>query len=256
MIQHRPIPRRVQGPFRGLAIGVFVGIIGLVASCSGVRTGAKRTTPPVQKGVKSAPVADRDLWQQPATVTANMGLGPGMRVIDLGAGDGYMMPWLSGAVGETGRVLSVEIDRQLVQRLVARKKRDNLLNVEVLKSTVSDLPVAELVDRILLLNTYPELADPVGMLAALRLRLRPGGQLIIIDYRPDANVPGPPVDERLALATVVAEARGAGFVIARSVDVLPRQYTAVFVPSEERSVGAGGIGLPAAATPEKQDSAP
>ncbi len=230
-------------------VGVFaVGVLAFaVGACSGARKGPARGTKKVAADVKAPPTADRDLWQRPDVIVEKMALGDGMRVIDLGAGSGYMMPWLAAAVSPTGTVMAVEIDPTLVSRLQARKKAEKLGNVQVLRSTVSDLPVSVLVDRILLLNTYPELADPVGMLAALRLRLRPAGRLIIIDYRPDPKVPGPPVSDRLPLSSVVAEARGVGFALAYSFEVLPRQYMAVFVPAEELGQT---VPLPRQATPD------
>ena len=39
-------------------------------------------------------------------LVAEFGIKPGMTVVDLGTGPGYMLPYLSEAVGPTGRVIA------------------------------------------------------------------------------------------------------------------------------------------------------
>ncbi|WP_437548021.1 SAM-dependent methyltransferase [Sorangium sp. So ce367] len=56
---------------------------------------------------------ERDAWQKPAEVIAAMRLAPGMRVADLGAGTGYFLPHLSRAVGPTGAVIGLDIERDM-----------------------------------------------------------------------------------------------------------------------------------------------
>ncbi len=195
----------------------------------------------------------------PAVIISKMGLRPGMKVIDLGAGTGYMLPWLSKAVGPKGKVYAAENQPALVDLLEKRVAREKLTNVEVVLSTDTDVPIAGVVDRVLLLNTYIELSAPIAMLRGLRLRLQGTGRLAVIDALPFADIPGPPVAERLPLDTVIAEARGAGFVESLQFKVLPRQYFAMFINFEEIDARAEpdapdvGLPLPPAAT---RDSAP
>jgi ubiquinone/menaquinone biosynthesis C-methylase UbiE len=181
----------------------------------------------------------RDYWQMPATIIDKMGIVAGMRVIDLGAGSGYLLPHLSRAVGPSGLVYAVEVQPELIKLLEKRVRKENLGNVRVVRSTASDLPLSDLVDRVLLLNTYAELEDPIGMMKALRLRLRPTGQMAVIDYPPYDDIPGSPLDDRLSTDTVVAEARGAGFIEHARYRVLPRQYFVAFINEEEVAEGDG-----------------
>ncbi len=206
----------------------------VLPGCGG-RRGRKRTTP-VAAATASAETR-RDVWQKPSLVAAKMGLLPGMSVADIGSGSGYMLPHLSRAVGAKGRVYAVEIDKTLVVALKRRIAKAKLRNVVVVTGAVEDLPLTTLVDRVLLLNTYPELERPVAMLKAMRQRLKPTGRLVIIDYKADPLVAGPPPEERLSLETIIAEARGAGFVESLQFNVLPRQYFALFINHEEAASG-------------------
>ena len=54
----------------------------------------------------------RDAWQFPDRVIQSLDIEPGDRVADLGAGDGYFTFRLAEAVGPSGIVYAVDIDRE------------------------------------------------------------------------------------------------------------------------------------------------
>ena len=238
-------------PFRLRSAALLPLACLLVASLAlpgcGGRRGRTRATPVTPATQKAE--ARRDVWQKPALVTKKMGLLPGMTIADIGSGAGYMLPHLSRAVGPKGRVFAVEIDDKVIAALKRRVARTKLHNVTVVKGAADDLPITALVDRILLLNTYPELEKPVAMLRSMREHLKPTGRLVVIDYKADVLIPGPPADERLSLETITAEARGAGFVESLQFDVLPRQYFALFINFEETEAGDEDVDAPVAPTP-------
>ena len=62
----------------------------------------------------------RDGYQHPERVIAELELRQGDRVAEIGAGDGYWLPWLSEAVGNEGRVYAVEVDDEKVAELEQR----------------------------------------------------------------------------------------------------------------------------------------
>ncbi len=88
----------------------------------------------------------RDGWQHPQRVIAALNLSLGDVVADIGAGDGYFLPWLSTAVGPTGKVYAVEVTDQLVATLRARVASDALANVTVIYGALDDpqLPDGEI----------------------------------------------------------------------------------------------------------------
>ncbi len=190
---------------------------------------------------------ERDQWQKPELIVQNMNIQPGMTVVDLGAGSGYMLPYLSRAVGNTGHVIAVEVQPDFVAMLKQRIAAEELPNVEVIQSTDDGVPLLKPVERILLLDTYRELQQPVVMLNSLKMHLAPKGELFIVDARSEPDVLGPPLDERLELSTVIAEARGAGLAATLRFDILPRQFFITFVRAEE---------VPAATLPTTPPTAP
>jgi predicted methyltransferase len=171
----------------------------------------------------------RDAWQKPRELVAALGLQPGQRVADLGAGTGYFSRYLADAVGADGTVFAVEVEPTLVVHLRERAEQEGRANVvPVLASTDNPrLPVAG-VDLILVADTYHHLDHRTRYLPQLRRALRPGGRVAIVDWKPGQLPEGPPPDHKLPPEQVVAEMRGAGFMLTDTPDLLPYHYVLLF----------------------------
>ena len=176
---------------------------------------------------------DRDEWQMPHAIVQALEIKPGQKVVDLGAGTGYMLPFLSEAVGAEGKVYALEVQKDFATMLRFRTHHEQLGNVEVIEDTATSLNLPGKVDRVLLLNTYRQLEHPVEVLKAIRAALNPGGLIVIVDVRPDPRVEGPPPEQRLHPDTVEAEARGAGLTVIADSTHLPRDYLLVLADEVE-----------------------
>lgn len=109
-------------------------------------------------------------------------ISPGMTVADIGAGEGYYTVRLAERVGEGGRVLAQDIDRDALERLGNRVERERLDNVSIKLGKTDDpqLPVDSF-DRIFLVHMYHEVAEPYAFLHRLWPALVEGGQVIVVD---------------------------------------------------------------------------
>ena len=127
--------------------------------------------------------ADRDARQKPKELVAAMGLKPGMSVADVGTGVGYMLPFLSEAVGAGGKVTAQDIFPDFLDKARQRMATEKLTNVQFVLGTTDDpkLP-ANSVDTILMLDVYHHLDYPAKVLANLRTALKPDGHLVIVEY--------------------------------------------------------------------------
>ena len=125
----------------------------------------------------------RDGWQQPERVIAELGIGPGDRVADLGAGSGYFTLRLAQAVGPEGRVYAVDVDEEMNEYLRSRVEQAGAANVEVIQGRFEDplLPDAG-VDLVLTVDTYHHIDDRTTYFRNLQRDLAPGGRVAVIDY--------------------------------------------------------------------------
>lgn len=162
------------------------------------------------------------------TVMDLLGIGPGMRVADIGAGSGYYTVRLVARVGAEGRVLAQDVMPEYLDGLRRRVAREGLGNVAVSQGEAHDplLPPGS-VDVALLVHMYHEIEQPFGLLANLLPALRPGARVAILDANRQTLQHGtPPALLRCELAAV-------GY---REVAFHPleggAEYLAVFVPPE------------------------
>jgi ubiquinone/menaquinone biosynthesis C-methylase UbiE len=162
-----------------------------------------------------------------------MGLRGGEVVADLGAGSGYFTFRLAAKVGKTGRVLAVEIQDEMLQTLRRRATALRVTNVEEVKGSETDpqLPAGG-VDRVLMVDVYHELAYPFEVMTKVREALKPGGQVVFVEYRKED--PRVPIKEvhKMSVEQLAKEMQVAGLAQVRTVETLPSQHIVIFEKRE------------------------
>jgi ubiquinone/menaquinone biosynthesis C-methylase UbiE len=125
----------------------------------------------------------REQTQKPGLLIHDMGLKPGMTVADIGTGVGFMLPYLSKAVGPDGHVIAEDIFDDFLSAAKLKANQAGLANVTFLKGTETDpsLPDGQL-DMALALDVYHHFDYPEKMLAAIHKALKDGGKLIVVEY--------------------------------------------------------------------------
>lgn len=174
---------------------------------------------------------DRARWQRPGRVVRLLGLRRGQTVCEVGAGSGYFTLRLARAVGPRGRVFAVEAEPRILAILRQRLAKARVRNVTPVLALDDDplLPAA-CCDLALVVNTYHHFPDGPAYLRTLARTLRPGGRLANIDFHRRETPVGPPVEQRVARETFLADARRAGLGLVLEFDPLPYQYFVVLRP--------------------------
>lgn len=159
-----------------------------------------------------------------------LALKPGEIVADIGAGSGYFSWRMAQKVGAQGRVYAVEIQQEMLDILMGNmRKRQVDAIVRPVLGTVQDpkLPAAG-VDTILLVDVYHEFDYPFEMARAMIQALKPGGRLVLVEYRgEDPAVPIKPL-HKMTVAQVRKEMDVHPVTFERNITTLPRQHILVF----------------------------
>ena len=132
-------------------------------------------------------------------------------------------------VGETGRVLAVDIQAEMLQKLRERSAKFNYTHIEPIRSTVSDpkLPENE-VDLLLMVDVYHEFSHPESMLWGIRRSLKPNGVVALLEYREeDPRVPIKPL-HKMSKNQILKEYQQNGFKLVREFNELPWQHLMFF----------------------------
>lgn len=136
----------------------------------------------------------RDRVNEAGEVMGKAGIGRGMTVADIGAGEGYYTIRLADRVGKEGRVLAEDIVPEVRDALAQRAARDRLDNVSVRLGEPANPKLPDnSFDRVLMVHMYHEIEQPYEFLWHLRPALRGTGEVVVVDAnRPTQNHGTPP----------------------------------------------------------------
>jgi ubiquinone/menaquinone biosynthesis C-methylase UbiE len=148
---------------------------------------------------------ERLKWLPPEEVIARIGPVLGMTIADVGTGTGYFAFPFAKAVGSEGKVLAVDFQKEMLEKLrhklsgFGAQQNVVLVQGEAARTT---LP-GNSCDLVFMSNLWHELDDDAGVLREVKRLLRPGGRVAILDWRADlVPPPGPPVAHRVSLETL------------------------------------------------------
>lgn len=172
---------------------------------------------------------ERQSEEHPDQALDALKIPKGATVADIGAGVGYFTWRLAERVGPSGTVYGEDIQQEMLDRLGVNMRRRHLTNVKPVLGAIDDpkLPAASL-DLVLLVDVYHEFSEPEKMLDHIRDSLKPGGRLVLLEYRgEDPNVPIRP-EHKMTVPQVRAEVEPEGLKFDTAIEILPQQHIIVF----------------------------
>jgi len=173
--------------------------------------------------------SEREQEERGDLLLAELKLEPGMVVADVGAGTGYHARRIAPLVGPKGTVYAVDVQPQMVEFLEALARRSELGNIEPVLASTRDanLPPAS-VDLAIMVDVYHELEHPFEVLAGVVRALKPGGRLVLVEYRAeDPRVPIQPL-HKMSEAQIRREAAEHPLRWERTASTLPWQHVVIF----------------------------
>jgi len=157
-------------------------------------------------------------------------------VADVGAGTGYFTFPVAARV-PAGRVYAVDIQNEMLNFISERQVRQSVTNVEGILGTVNSINLPEnVLDLAFIVDAYHEFSHPYEMGQSIFNALKPGGKLVLVEYRgEDPTVPIKRL-HKMTVAQARKEMSALGFLWSKNIDVLPQQHLMIFVKPSDTDI--------------------
>jgi ubiquinone/menaquinone biosynthesis C-methylase UbiE len=153
-------------------------------------------------------------------------------IADIGAGTGYFsLPMAE--LAKLGIVYAVDIQPEMLEMITARAKISKLENIIPIRASriSSNLPSAS-IDMALFVDAYHEFDFPREFIQDLYMSMKPGGKLILIEYRAEDPAIAIKKLHKMTEKQSIMEIEAAGFEWQKTLDILPQQHFMIFHRSE------------------------
>jgi len=173
----------------------------------------------------------RDEYQKPHEVLTALNIKPGEVIADIGAGTGYFTFRLAHHVGDKGKVYAVDVSPDMIRHINRRNRDTKATNVVTILADNDDPLLAEQsVNRIFICDVWHHVENQTKYLALMKKMLKPGGEIVMIDFHKKELPFGPPLQMKIAREDLIKQMETNGFRVAKEHAFLPHQYFLVFVP--------------------------
>ncbi|HSK30877.1 MAG TPA: methyltransferase domain-containing protein [Candidatus Limnocylindria bacterium] len=173
----------------------------------------------------------RDAYQKPHEVLAALNLKPGEVIADIGAGSGYFSFRLGHHVGAEGKVFAVDVSPDMIRHINRRVRELKVNNVvSVLADPDDPLLPDRSVNRFFICDVWHHVENQTKYLSLLKKMLKPGGEVVMIDFHKKELPVGPPLQMKIAREDLIKQMESNGFRLRKEHSFLPYQYFLVFVP--------------------------
>ncbi len=171
---------------------------------------------------------ERDKEENTSLLLKNLNVQPGMMIADIGAGSGYHSSLLSKRVGN-GKVYAVDVELEMIAFLQDRIKAEKTKNVVPILCTEQTVGLpANSIDLMLLVDVYHEFSYPYEMGVAMLEALKPGGKLVLVEFRTEDEMVPIKTIHKMSEQQAVREFKAAGFIFEKNISNLPWQHCMVF----------------------------
>ena len=173
----------------------------------------------------------RDEYQKPHEVLSVLKIKPGEVIADIGAGTGYFTFRLAHFVGDKGKVYAVDVSPDMIRHLNRRIRDTKAANVvSILAEPDDPLLPDRSVDRIFICDVWHHVENQMKYLSLMKKILKPGGEVVMIDFQKRELPFGPPMQMKIAREDLLKQMEAGGFRVAKEHTFLPYQYFLVFMP--------------------------
>ena len=172
------------------------------------------------------------MFSNPHKNTEQLGLIPGMKVADLGAGTGAYTIHAAQAVGSNGHVYAVEVQKDLVSKLRDNAHSAGVHNIEYLVGDVERRGGTHIgddhVDYVIAANILFQVESKIAFIQEVRRILKKGGKIAVIDWKESYGGIGPAAPDVVTETRARELFREHGFQFVRTISGGDHHYGLIY----------------------------
>jgi len=171
----------------------------------------------------------RDTYQKPHEVMTALNIKPGEVIADIGAGSGYFSFRLAHFVGDKGKVYAVDVSPDMIRHVNRRIRETKSTNVVTILADNDDPLLADKsVNRFFICDVWHHVENQIKYLSLMKKMLKPGGEIVMIDFHKKELPFGPPMQMKIAREDLIKQMETNGFRLSKEHTFLPHQYFLLF----------------------------
>ncbi|MEK7505023.1 MAG: methyltransferase domain-containing protein [Patescibacteria group bacterium] len=172
---------------------------------------------------------------EPKKMVQQLGIKPGMVVVDLGSGSGVNALALAQLPARP-KVYAIEVQKDLLEKSAGEARLKGLANLEVIWADIEKVGGTKLredsVDLALLANTLFQLTGKYTAALEIKRMLKPGGRLAVVDWSDSFGGTGPAPTQVITAPAATAIFREAGFREERTFPAGDHHWGIIFIKPE------------------------
>jgi len=168
---------------------------------------------------------------KPDEIIKNLKILPGQHLADIGSGGGYYSFRFAELVGKTGKVYSIDTNKEFLEFISNSAKQQKQSNIITLLSTEDNIPLPEgKIDLIFMRNVYHHIPNRIEYVKKLKNILKSDGKVAIIEYKKRGGLFGfhRPFGHYVIPEVIIKEMETAGYQVEEQHFFLPEQSFTIF----------------------------
>jgi len=172
------------------------------------------------------------MFSDPENNIKQFGLTPGMQVADFGSGSGFYSMAAAKAVAPSGKVFSVDIQKDLLEKLKNGARQNHLNNIDVVWGDLEHLGGTKLressLDAVIACNLFFQIENKDSLCLEIKRVLRLNARVLVVDWAGSFGGIGPQEKDVIPKMQMTALFQEHGFVLDREISAGAEHYGLVF----------------------------
>ena len=172
------------------------------------------------------------MFSDPVKNIEQCGIQAGQEIADIGSGSGFYTIAAAKALISTGRVYSIDVQKDLLTKVKNQATREGLYNVEVIWGDIEKLGGTKLrdysIDLAFLCNVLFQLEDKSNIVKEIKRILKSTGRVLVVDWTDSFGGIGPKPDAVVKKDTVMDMFEKEGFHLDREISAGAHHYGLIY----------------------------